>query len=127
MPSSQFVPLPVSGDDTNYRVNGAKFQAVGHGNTKSNYDSSDHLLQVALDYVDQVTCTAFASVKGGHICTKGDYNSTSGLHGAICQGTLVDRYSGLMAPNTDKLALRALDQAFVATLQSLSMGCLLRY
>ncbi|RTZ21188.1 serine protease [Vibrio penaeicida] len=86
VPSSQFVPLPVSGDDTNYRVNGAKFQAVGHGNTKSNYDSSDHLLQVALDYVDQVTCTAFASVKGGHICTKGDYNSTSGLHGAICQG-----------------------------------------
>ncbi|MBD1558787.1 serine protease [Vibrio sp. S9_S30] len=84
--SSQFVPLPVSDDVANYRINGATFQAVGHGNTQSSYDSSDHLLQVTLNYVDQVTCTSFASVQEGHLCTQGNYNATTGLYGAICQG-----------------------------------------
>ncbi|CCO49742.1 putative trypsin-like serine protease [Vibrio nigripulchritudo SOn1] len=86
VPSNQFVPLPSASDIANYRVSGAKFKAIGHGNTKSNYDTSDHLLQVDLDYVTHNSCTSFASVKGGHICTRGSYSVTTGLYGAICQG-----------------------------------------
>ncbi len=86
VPSSEFVLLPKNGDEENYRVNDEKFKALGHGNTQSNVDDSEHLLQVALYYVEQSACELFASVKSGHICTYGKYNETTKLNGAICQG-----------------------------------------
>lgn len=86
IPANSYVRLPVAGDESNYRVSGGKFTAIGHGNTKSNVDTSTHLLQVEVDYLPVNQCQIFGAINDSHLCTQGDYSNLTGLNNGICQG-----------------------------------------
>lgn len=86
VPSNNYVRLPASGDDANYRVNGAVFTALGHGNTSSNVDSSLDLLQTQVNYLSPSSCRTFGPINNSHLCTQGDYSNLTGLRNGICQG-----------------------------------------
>ncbi|SON53171.1 S1 family peptidase [Vibrio tapetis] len=86
IPSSNYVRLPKSGDDSNYRVSNAVFTAIGHGNTASNVDSSLDLLQTQVNYLSASACSTFGAINNSHLCTQGDYSSLTGLRNGICQG-----------------------------------------
>ncbi|PQJ63660.1 serine protease [Vibrio chagasii] len=66
------------------------FVAVGHGNTRSNFDATTILQGVSLTYVDNTECaSAFKDgsvLTDNQICFKGDYSAFSGLFGGTCQG-----------------------------------------
>lgn len=66
------------------------FVAVGHGNTRSNFDATTILQGVSLTYVDNTECaSAFKDgsvLTDNQICFKGDYSASSNLFGGTCQG-----------------------------------------
>ncbi len=86
IPSSNYVRLPIAGDDSNYRVNGTVFTALGHGNTSSNVDTSSVLLQTQVNYLPPSSCRTFGAINNSHLCTQGDYSNLTGLRNGICQG-----------------------------------------
>ncbi|MGR5500296.1 S1 family peptidase [Vibrio sp. DNB22_10_4] len=80
---------PVSyGFSKAYRYQPASFIAVGHGDTRSNVDDSEQLLEVPLNYVSNSQCMAFglSGVRDDYICFSGDYSNVTGLNGGTCQG-----------------------------------------
>nr|WP_241807249.1 trypsin-like serine protease [Vibrio genomosp. F6] len=78
-------------DDELYRSALSVFSAVGHGNTQSGVDESNHLLQTSLSYVSQSTC-AEAFIGGrdyltdNQICFTGPISNTTNLRNGTCQG-----------------------------------------
>ena len=65
------------------------FVAVGHGDTRSGFDSTTMLQRASLNYVDNTTCaSAFSdgsALTDNQICFVGDVGA-SGLYGGTCQG-----------------------------------------
>ncbi|MEG3695272.1 trypsin-like serine protease [Vibrio coralliirubri] len=77
-----------SNDD--YRIGVNDFVAVGHGDTRSGFDSTTLLQKASLNYVDNATCaTAFidgSALTDNQICFNGDYSVFTGLYNGTCQG-----------------------------------------
>ncbi|TCV63953.1 secreted trypsin-like serine protease [Vibrio crassostreae] len=77
-----------SNDD--YRIGVNDFVAVGHGDTRSGFDSTTLLQKASLNYVDNATCaTAFidgSTLTDNQICFNGDYSVFTGLYNGTCQG-----------------------------------------
>ncbi|MFA0053288.1 S1 family peptidase [Vibrio echinoideorum] len=73
-----------------YRSSSEKFVAVGHGDTRSGFDSTTILQKAALKYVDKATCinafTDGSALTDSQICFNCDYSAFSGLFNGTCQG-----------------------------------------
>ncbi|MCW8333413.1 S1 family peptidase [Vibrio paucivorans] len=62
------------------------FHAVGHGNTRTNVDTSTELLYTTLTYVSTASCQSDYSVTDNQLCFSGDFSIFSGLDNSTCQG-----------------------------------------
>ncbi|MFA0012375.1 trypsin-like serine protease [Vibrio lentus] len=73
-----------------YRSSSENFVAVGHGDTRSGFDSTTILQKAALKYVDKATCinafTDGSALTDSQICFNGDYSPFTGLFNGTCQG-----------------------------------------
>ncbi|CAK2639416.1 Serine protease [Vibrio crassostreae] len=73
-----------------YRSSSENFVAVGHGDTRSGFDSTTILQKAALKYVDKATCinafTDGSALTDNQICFNGDYSPFTGLFNGTCQG-----------------------------------------
>ncbi|MCC4784073.1 trypsin-like serine protease [Vibrio lentus] len=77
-----------SNDDYRFGIN--DFVAVGHGDTKSDFDATTILQKAPLNYVENNTCaSAFtdgSALTDNQICFIGDYSVFTRLYGGTCQG-----------------------------------------
>ncbi|MCG7497239.1 trypsin-like serine protease [Vibrio sp. Of7-15] len=86
VPSSAYVQLADSTDETSYRAGSAAMTVIGYGDTQSGIDASKFLLQTTVNHVDTATCqTVWSGVTDKQICTSGAVGS-SGLSNSSCQG-----------------------------------------
>ena len=73
-----------------YRSAVNDFVAVGHGDTRSGFDSTTILQKAPLNYVDNSTCaSAFidgSALTDNQLCFIGDYSMLTRLYGGTCQG-----------------------------------------
>ncbi|WP_299694291.1 serine protease [uncultured Vibrio sp.] len=76
-------------DDESYRDVNNEFVAVGHGDTRSGFDSTSILQSADLTLVENATCAGTfidgSALTDNQICFVGD-RAASGLYGGTCQG-----------------------------------------
>ena len=64
------------------------FVAVGHGNTRSGFDSTDLLQRVDLSLISDTVCRQIfgSALRETNICFDGSFSSLTRLNGGTCQG-----------------------------------------
>nr|WP_241033786.1 serine protease [Vibrio maerlii] len=83
--ATDYLTLPVAGQDFTYRSDSETFIAVGHGNARSGVSSSDSLQQANLSYVLNNECN-YSVTTEQNLCMEGAISFVTGLENATCQG-----------------------------------------
>lgn len=84
---SAYADLATTSDEASYKTDSASFQAVGHGNTTSDVDTTSILQYANLTYlpiIPEVSCNYSAANPTTNLCMEGLI--TSGLEASTCQG-----------------------------------------
>ncbi|MHC6530157.1 MULTISPECIES: S1 family peptidase [unclassified Vibrio] len=83
--SADYAIRPTVDDYSTYRAYSEEFKAVGHGDTRSNADESNELLQTTLTWVPNNQCN-YTVTTDNNLCMQGEVPTGSTLENATCQG-----------------------------------------